>query len=256
MLSDSLFITVLLWILIVIVSALCLVLVIHLCIWLMLIFVGLTVDLKKDYEKPSKFYCKVFNIGYWSLYTLANVVVHKTGIEKVPFDRHFMFVSNHRSKFDNMIHSVALRKTELAYISKPENFSIPIGRRFMKRGCYIPIARHTREGIHAILRAIDLVKKDYASIGVFPEGTRSRTTELLPYKPGCFKIAEKAKCPIVVGVTQGTENIHKNYPWKKTDVYFDIIKVIYPEEFEGKSTVEISDYVYNLVKTYLDKGSI
>lgn len=256
MLSENLFFTVFLWILIIVVSVLSLTLLIHLCIWLIMIFVGFTVDLKKDYEKPSKFYCKIFNLGYWSLYTLARVKVHKTGIEKVPFDRHFMFVSNHRSKFDNMVHSVALNKTELAYISKPENFKIPIGRRFMKRGCYIPIERQTRNSIKAIISAIELIKNDYASIGVFPEGTRSKTAELLPYKPGCFKIAEKAKCPIVVGVTQGTENIHKNHPWKKTDVYFDIIKVIYPEEYEEKSTVELSDYVYNLVKNYLDKGTI
>ena len=67
------------------------------------------------------------------------------------------------------------------------------------------------------------------------------------YKPGCFKIAVKSNCPIVVSSIYGTENIHKNFPWKRTDVYFDIIDVIYPEQYKDMNTIEIAKKVENLV---------
>lgn len=255
MLTNNVFISAVLWILITLAGVLCLYIAMHVTIWIFLAIVGLPVSMKKIFDKPSKFHCKVFNLAYWSCCNVARVRIHASGIEQVPFDKHFMFVSNHRSKFDNMIHSIVLNKTELAFISKPENFKIPIGRHFMVRGCYMPIERNNpREGLKTILRAISLLNNDAVSIGVFPEGTRSKTLEMLDFKPGCFKIAEKTKCPIVVGVTQGTENIHKNYPWKPTHVNFDVIKVLYPQDYEGKTTVEISDMVYDLIKNHIEKG--
>lgn len=254
MLASNVFLSILLWLLIALGSVVCAYLFMHLLIWIFLAVVGLPISMKKTFDKPSKFHCKVFNLAYWSCCNFVRIKIHKSGIEQVPFDKHFLFVSNHRSNFDNMIHSMVLNKTELAFISKPENFKIPIGRHFMVRGCYIPIERNNpREGLKAILRAISLINNDATSIGVFPEGTRSKTAELLEFKPGCFKIAEKTKCPIVVGVTQGTEKVHKNFPWKSTHVHFDVIKVLYAQDYEGKSTVEISDMVFNLMKDYLNR---
>lgn len=254
MLTNNVFLTVILWFLIVLAGLVCLYIAMHLLIWIFLAVVALPISMKKTYDKPSKFHCKVFNLAYWSLCNLARVKIHASGIEQIPFDKHFFFVSNHRSKFDNMVHSMVLHKTELAFISKPENFKIPIGRHLMNRSCYLAIERNNpREGMKTILRAISLLGNDAVSIGVFPEGTRSKTTELLEFKPGCFKIAEKTKSPIIVGVTQGTEKIHKNFPWKPTHVYFDVIKVLYPQDYEGKTTVEISECVYALIKNHIDQ---
>lgn len=255
MIINNVFLSILIYIFLALAGILCLYIIMHVLIWLLLAIVGLPISMKKTFDKPSKFHCKLFNLAYWSCCNVARVKIHSSGIEQVPFDKHFLFVSNHRSKFDNMIHSMVLKDTELAFISKPENFKIPIGRHFMVRGCYLPIERNNpREGLKTILRAISLLGNDAVSIGVFPEGTRSKTCDLLDFKPGCFKIAEKTKCPIVVGVTRGTEMIHKNYPWKPTHVYFDVIKVLYPQDYEGKTTVEISDLTYELIKDFIKKG--
>ena len=225
----------------------------YLVSWIFLILTSITIPMKKVYDKPSKFYYKIFNYGYWIICKHGRVKIHTSGTEKIPTDGiRFLFVSNHRSKFDNMIHSLTMKNQFLAFISKTANFKIPMGRHFMQRSCYIATEQNNvKSGLNAVLRAISLIKSDATSIAVFPEGTRSKDNTLLEFKPGCFKIAEKTKCPIVVGVTQGTERIHKNWPWKKTDTYFDVIDVIYPEQLEGKTTVEISDYVYKEMKEYL-----
>lgn len=224
--------------------------------WMFLLVVSLFCSRNKEYDKPSPFFTKVFDFGYWVLLSCARVKIHSTGKEKLdvlPKDTRFMFVSNHRSNFDNMIHCRVMRGRQLAFISKPENFKIFMAGRYIKRCCYLSIDRgNPREGLKTILKAIDMIKTGITSIGVFPEGKRSKDGTLLDFKPGCFKIAEKAKCPVVVGVTYGTEKIHKNYPWKKTEVHFDIIRVLMPEEIEGKTTIALAELTHSLIEEHLN----
>ena len=184
----------------------------------------------------------------WYRYMMiaGRLKLHVTGYEKVPFGQRFLLVSNHCSKFDNFIQCAVLKKTQLAYISKPENFKIPIGGRLMRRGLYLPIDRdNTREGLKTILKAIDYIKSDKVSVGIFPEGKRCES--LGEFKPGAFKIAEKTKCPILVCCMKGTSEIHKNWPWKRTDIYMDILEVLEPSVWEGKTTVDVSNYAHDII---------
>lgn len=224
----------------------------NLLFWIILTFLALPISMKKSYDKPSKFYSKVFNHAYYYLISKARIKINFSGTDLIPQNQKFLFISNHRSNFDNMIHSYVMKDFPIAFISKKENFKIPIGRHFMVRCCYLSLDRgNIKQGLQTISRAISLIKNDSTNIGVFPEGTRSKDCNLLEFKPGTFKIAKKANCPIVVGVTQGTESIHKNWPLKSTDVKFDIVKVIYPEDFAEKSTIEIAEYCQNLVINHI-----
>lgn len=226
----------------------------NLLFWFILFLFAIPIKMDKVYDKPSRFYSNLFNYAYYYLISHARIRIHSSGTELIPKNQKFLFISNHRSKFDNMIHSYVMKEFPVAFISKKENFKIPIGRHFMVRCCYLSLDRgNIKQGIQTISRAISLIKNDATNIGVFPEGTRSKDCNLLEFKPGTFKIAKKANCPIVVGVTQGTESIHKNWPFKHTDVNFDIVKVIYPEEFENKSTIEIAEYCQNIVSDKLKK---
>ena len=220
----------------------------QLLLWIFFIITSLTISKKKEYTKPSKFYNWTFVLGYRYLLLAGRIKIHVSGYEKIPFGKRFLLVSNHCSKFDNFIQCAVLKKTQLAYISKPENFKIPMGGRFMKRGLYLPISRgNPREGLQTILKAIEYIKEDKVSIGIFPEGTRSKDGNLQDFKPGAFKIAEKTLCPVVVCCMRGTFDIHKNWPWKKTDVYMDILDVIEPSVWKDRSTVEVSQYAHDLL---------
>ncbi len=225
----------------------------QLLLWLFMIFVSLTISLKKEYDQPSAFYNWVFVFWYRYMMLAGNLKLHVSGYEKVPFGKRFLLVSNHSSKFDNFIQCAVLRKTQLAYISKPENFKVPIGRHFMRRGLYLPIARDSaREGLKTVLQAIEYIKDDKVSIGIFPEG--SRHEELQEFKPGAFKIAEKAGCPILVVAMRGTRSIHKNWPLKRTHVYMDILELIEPSVWQEKNTVEVSQYAHDLILKAIKNG--
>lgn len=210
--------------------------------WLILGMFAIFYSTKKEYEKPSPLSLFLLNAAYWFVCSAARVMVRVNGAEKIPLDRRFLFVSNHLSRFDPMIESLVLRKTPMAFISKPSNFKIPIGRHFMNRSCYIAIDRESpRNAAKAISRAAELLKKDAVSIAVYPEGHRGTGYTLQEFKPGCLKAATKAGCPIVVAVISGTEKIHKNFPWRRTNVTLDIIDVIETENKE--KTVDLSEHI-------------
>lgn len=210
-------------------------------------FIGilsLTINTKKEYDKPNKFYSLLLTLTMEMLTDYSRTKVKVIGKDLIPSDKKYMFVFNHRSKFDPIIQSYILKKSNLVHISKPSNFKAPIAGAFIKRSCYLPIDReNAKNGLKTILKAIKLIENDTASVGVSPEGTRNYGDGLLPFHNGCFKIALKAKCPIVICTMRNTSDIHKNFPWKKTVVEMRIIKVLNYEEIKDLSTNEISDIV-------------
>ena len=90
-----------------------------------------------------------------------------------------------------------------------------------------------------------------ASIGIYPEGTRSKEEEMLPFMHGAFKIAKKAESPIVVSTIKNTELAAKNFPWKRTDVYLDFIGVIGADVVKEHNTVELSNMAREMMEKHM-----
>lgn len=162
--------------------------------WLFLWLISLPISMKKEYDKPSRFYYRLFNCGYRLICSAARVRIHVTGKEKVPKNTRFLFVSNHLSRFDPMIESAVLEKTPMAFISKPSNFKIPIGRRYMKRSCYMAIDRENPiNAIKTVDRAAELISSDIISVGVYPEGHRGTGEALQDFQCGLSARRDKSR---------------------------------------------------------------
>ena len=216
---------------------------------LFLIVCALAVDAEKDYRTHSRFYRRVLNGATAIAVRICRLKIHVSGIEKIPENQRMLFVCNHRSKFDPIITWHILKKWDVSFISKPENFKIPIFGRLIHRCCFLPIDRENpRNAIKTIHKAAKLVKSDQVSVGVYPEGTRSEDSRLLPFHNGVFKIAQKANVPIVILTIRGTEKIHKNYPFHSSEVYLDVLDVIPATELAGNTAV-IGDRVRDTMLT-------
>lgn len=193
---------------------------------LLLCVSSLFVDKTREYERDSAFYRFLLNSATACAIVICRLKVRVTGAEKLPEVR-FLFVCNHRSKFDPIISWYIFRKNHLAFISKPENFNVPVFGRFIRKCCFMTIDRSdARSSLGTFTKAAELMKNDVVSVGVYPEGTRNRDGSLLPFHDGVFIIARKADVPIVVATIDGTEKITHNYPWKRTHIRLDIVGVI------------------------------
>lgn len=185
---------------------------------------------------------------------LLRIRVHVSGIEKIPKNTKVLFVSNHRSNFDPIITWYILKKWKIAFVSKPSNFKIPFFGRIIRKCCFMPIDRENpRNAIVTINKAAKLLKKQEVSIGIYPEGTRSKNGQLLPFHNGVFKIAQKAEAAIVVLCVTGTEKISKRTPFRRTDVYLDVLEVFSAQGIKETKTEMIGTAVRRLLEINTEK---
>ena len=222
-----------------------------------LLFLGvccLLVNPGKDYNENSPFYRFLLDSATAAAMKLLRIRVHVSGMEKIPKDTKVLFVSNHRSNFDPIVTWYALKKWKIAFVSKPSNFKIPFFGRIIRKCCFMPIDRENpRNAIVTINKAAKLLKKQEVSIGIYPEGTRSKNGQLLPFHNGVFKIAQKAEAAIVVLCVTGTEKISKRTPFRRSDVYLDVLEVFSGASIKETRTEMIGTAVRRLMEINTEK---
>jgi 1-acyl-sn-glycerol-3-phosphate acyltransferase len=114
-------------------------------------------------------------------------------------DRPAVYCANHTSNVEPPILFVALRRLvpKLAILYKAELRSLPILNIGFDLVGFIPVDRGNREQTSRALEKAVARLNAGSSFFVFPEGTRSRTGELLPFRKGAFHMAMRAGVPIV-----------------------------------------------------------
>lgn len=192
----------------------------------------------------------------WTVLEIINVVfsvlpirVRKKGFEKLPKDGRFLLVSNHLHNIDPAFLLHCCRGHKLAFVGKQEARHMFLVNKVMPMLLCSYINRENdREALKTILRCISQLKSDTVSVGIFPEGRINQYKKLAHFRPGVFKIAQKAKVPIVVCTLQGTNLALKRVrQLKAAPVDVHLLEVIQPEIFEDKTTVDVAEYVYNLM---------
>mgnify|MGYP000008898700 FL=1 len=223
--------------------------------FLFLFICGLFVDAKKQYDRDSRFFRGLLDgsttVILWCLGVRYNIV----GEEKFPAEGNFLFISNHRSNYDPIVQWTVFKRYKISFISKKENFRIPMYGRLIHRCCFMPIDRkNPRKAMETVNRAARLLTETGNSVGVYPEGKRSKECRLLPFHSGVLKVAQKAGRPIVVSTIEGTENIFRNIRrFRKTVVTIKILETIDADRVKSTKTTELSDYCAGLMKHELEE---
>ena len=206
-------------------------------------------DPDKPQENDSRLYRWVANMCADTVLTFARVRVHTRGLEKTPTDGRFLLVCNHLHEADPVVLLHFFRKSQLAFISKRENRDMFIVGKIMPRMmCQLVNRENDREALKTILKCIQMLKDDKVSVAVFPEGYINKDRKFHHFRPGVFKIAQKANVPIVVCTIRDTQYIIKNFlNFKPSHIDLHLLDVIPAEELKGKTTVEIADRIHAMM---------
>ena len=185
-----------------------------------------------------------------AVFRLLGCRIETSGTEKLPADGRFLLVSNHLADLDPGIFFTVFPNDQLSFIAKKEVQDMPIVGRIMRRIlCQFVDRENDREALKTILRCISILKEDKANVAVFPEGKKSTDRYLLHrFRPGVFKMAQKAKVPIVVCTLSGTQHILPNAKkFRPTQVRLNLVEVIPAGELVGITTVDIAHRVHALM---------
>ena len=142
---------------------------------------------------------------FWAaLYTWLNPMwqVSIEGRQHLNRKQAYVMVANHLSLLDIFV--LFRLFSHFKWVSKIENFRLPFIGWNMRLNRYIELKRGDRGSVKKMMSSAERHLENGSSVMIFPEGTRSKTGELKPFKPGAFELALRAKKPILPILVEGS----------------------------------------------------
>ncbi len=184
---------------------------------------------------------------------ICGVKADVIGYENIPRDEAVLYVANHNSYFDIII-TYSMCPGLTGYISKASIGKIPLLNLWMKRlYCLFMDRKDVKQSLKIILQAAEQIKNGI-SVCIFPEGTRGDSTEMMPFKSGSLKMAEKTGCPIVPIAIYNTRSIiSDHFPVvSPAHVTIEYGKPIYTRDLPKEDKKALARITQNAIQEMLD----
>lgn len=183
----------------------------------------------------------------------VELIVH--GQDNIPSENGFMIYSNHQGMFD-ILAIPATCDQPLAAVLKKELKDIPFLKQVIACTKSFPMDREdVRQSMEVITATIKEVQKGRNYI-IFPEGTRSKNgNELKEFHAGSFKIATKAKCPIVPVALIDCFKVFDQKGSKPVSMQIHYLKPILYEEYKDMKTPELAQLVHDRIEAVVKANS-
>ena len=147
----------------------------------------------------------------WSLAVLwaSAVPVFAHGMDRIDWRSPQVLVSNHVSFYD-VFALAGIIPAPYAFVAKKELERIPFFGMAWKAAGHISVDRSDRaSAMQSLRRAGQSIRENRSTVIIFPEGTRSRTEQMLPFKKGAFTLAMEASVPVVPVIVRGSARIQR-----------------------------------------------
>lgn len=186
---------------------------------------------------------------------VSGIKVTVKGQENIP-EGAVLYVGNHSSYFDILVGYTTVPGLT-GFVAKAEMEKVPLLSDWMVLvNCLFLNRTDIKEGLKTIMKGIEKVRNGI-SIWIFPEGTRNSyadLADLLPFKEGSLKIAEKSGCPVVpVAITGTADAFEQHFPWiRPSKVTIEYGEPIYikqlPEEDRKRAGAYTRDIIIEMLK--------
>jgi len=144
----------------------------------------------------------------WLILKTSGIHVRVEGLEHLDLYQTTIFCANHQSAMDIPILFVSL-PVQFRFVAKRSLFHVPFLGWHLRRSGHIAVDRMRRtEAVKSLEEAAKRIR-DGSSVVMFPEGRRSRSGQVGPFKSGTFHLAIRAGVPIVPITLNGTRAVLK-----------------------------------------------
>ena len=180
-----------------------------------------------------------------------NTKVEFKGIEKIPKSEKYFVASAHQSMFETFALQSVLDYP--VFILKKELLKIPLFGQYLKKIKSIEIIRDTttKENLNFFDKVAKIVKNENRPLLIFPQGTRVKVEDRVPFKKGVGRIYEALNISCVPIALNSGKVWPKNgiikYPGKITVSFLEPIKPgLNKEEFIKNLEMKIYDEIKNI----------
>ncbi|ARC54296.1 1-acylglycerol-3-phosphate O-acyltransferase [Candidatus Riesia pediculicola] len=161
-----------------------------------------------------------------------------------------IYIGNHQSFYDIFTISNAIQPYTVT-VGKKNLIFIPIfGQLYWLCGNVL-LDRKNRDQIRkSILKIIRYIRNQGRSVWIFPEGTRNKGKNLLPFKNGAFRIAKISRVPIIpICSSEISRKIRLNR-WRNGTVIIEILDPIFIEDqkHDKRSLTCLKKFCFNIMK--------
>jgi 1-acyl-sn-glycerol-3-phosphate acyltransferase len=180
--------------------------------------------------------------------------IHISGSENLHAGQVYVVVSNHQSLAD--IPVIAHLKLDTKWLAKAELFRMPVVGWMLRMAGDVPINRSDRrKGAQAMLRCARYLRQR-CSVVFFPEGTRSRDGQVLPFNEGPFQLAIREQVPILPLVVEGSGAALPRDSWMFGGIQNIYLRVLEPVPVDGwniKQVAALRDTVRQKIVNELER---
>jgi 1-acyl-sn-glycerol-3-phosphate acyltransferase len=180
--------------------------------------------------------------------------VRISGRENLAAGQAYAIVSNHQSLAD--IPVISHLAVDAKWLVKAELFRFPLLGWMLRMAGDIPVERSDRRrGAKALLQSARFLRQG-CSIVCFPEGTRSRDGQVLPFSEGPFQLAIREQVPVLPLVVVGSATVLPRDSWifgARQDVRLHVLKPVSVEGWDVKRSAELRDAVRRLIVEELER---
>ncbi len=165
--------------------------------------------------------------------------LHIAGTERLQPGGVYVVVSNHQSLADIPVISHVMIDTK--WLGKAELFRLPVVGWMMKMAGDVPVQRGDRRKAAQAMLQCSRYLREHVSVVFFPEGTRSRDGEMLPFNDGPFRLAIRDQVPLLPLVVEGSGSALPRNSWLfggTSDIYLTVLD---PVSVEGWNTDQIGE---------------
>ncbi len=175
-----------------------------------------------------------------------------SGRDKMDFHKGYVLVSNHQSQLDILV--LYRLFFPFRWVSKAEVFRLPfIGWNMVLNG-YIKLKRGNKESVEKMMQDCRNLLANNISVFFFPEGTRSKTGVLSPFKPGAFILAKEMKIsilPVAINHTKDALPKHSLRFRGRHRMSVTVLDEIPFSEFENEEIEDLAERVRCLIGSHV-----
>ncbi len=188
--------------------------------------------------------------GYGFMARLLGIRIHRKISNQVDFSKPAIYIGNHQSNWDIFIlTNVVMPKT--VAVGKKSLVWLPFfGQLFWLSGNILIDRGNPKKARSVIDKIIEQIQKRKISVWLFPEGTRSKTRGLLPFKTGAFYAAIQAGVPIIPVICQPYLDLLDLNRWRAADIHIEVCNPIDTSKYQAN---QIRLLVNNCYQLYQEK---